>query len=205
MQTRKRNRKGSSGKNRNKNKKPRTSKLSKLFGGMGYGYKNSSDIPVGTKGALSNFESYNNNGLLPSFKHNASQQHVYTGGNVTYGYNPELINESLGTYAGSGYPVIQRSINSPCGTTGGKKRRSNKKNSKKMKKRMSKKVKRKTKKNKKRRNKSNLRKKMKGGNVLYPSAFANKFTINSLENGNSALANPIPIKTFNNCYDNYSH
>jgi hypothetical protein len=180
-------------------------------GGNGYGFSKS-QLPIaatsgvhGAHGAA--FDKYENVGQNSDTNMGASSQSggYGTGGYPYYAYKPTE-GENLSLFAGSGYPPISRGLNSQCGGKRRTKRSTKNKRKVNKKKRTVKKRKnskrRKTKVHKKRTHKQ------KGGYSQYMSNVANTHTYalgGQLNPANSALANPPPYTSTNDCLNTWKH
>lgn len=188
-------------------------KSRRKYRGGGYGFGNT-QLPIaatsGVHGAhRAVFNKYDNIGVDSDTNMGASSQsggngYSYgTGGYPYYSYKPSD-GENLSAFAGSGYPPITRGLNSQCG---GKTKKSKRKAVKKNK-RSTKKSKRKAIKKKKRNTKKRKSHKQKGGYSQYGSDIANTHTYSvggQLNNSNSALANPPPYTSTNDCLNTWKH
>lgn len=187
-------------------------------GGNGYGFSKDQSL-ASTSGVnsvngsvhLGGFDSYQNVGVNSDTNMGASSQKggYGTGGIPYYGYSP--VDESLSTFAGSGYPPITKGLNSQCPPplTGGRKTRRRK--GRKMRKTYKKKAIKRTRNNKKvRRRKTRRVKVQRGGYSQYMSNVANSPTYSTgappmLSAKESMLANPVPYTPKNECLNTWKH
>ena len=201
-------------------------------GGNGYGMSKNQMLSEHSgvhNGNRANFNSYQSVGINSDTNMNTSSQ---SGGNGTFGaggvpfYSYNKPEGNLSVFAGSGYPPISRGLNTQCYPASGamnggffglfeKKKSATKKRktSSKKKKTATKKKKTASKKkktaSKKKKTSSKKKKSQKGGfqnisNVPYAHGYSTGAPP-ALAQGQSALANPVPFKSYNHCVDNYNH
>ena len=191
-------------------RRKRNKKTRRMKGGVGHEFSKQqtlvehSGVGAGHSVHRAEHSSYEHNGINSDTNMNASTQAGQTGGSSLgtdgypyYSYKPSD-GENLSAFAGSGYPPISRSLNSQCGG-----KRKGKKGSKKN-----------GKKNGKKSSKRTMRKrggkKQRGGYSQYMSNVANAHNYSTgapptLTAGSSALANPPPYTSSNDCLNTWKH
>ncbi len=174
-------------------------------GGNGYGFSQNQVIDGSYSGNgsvhLPNYSNYQNTNLVSDTNINSYKQNgggsYGTGGNPFYSYKP-IEGENLSLFAGSGYPPISKGLNSQCG---GKKHKSKKQRFRKTHSSKSKKH---------RKSRKHRKSYQHGGITQYMNNVANSHTFSvgpphQLNHTSSALANPPPFTSTNNCVDTYKH
>ena len=193
-------------------RRKRNKKTRRMKGGVGHEFSKQqtlvehSGVGAGHSVHRAEHSSYEDNGINSVTSMNAYMQagqsggsSFGTGGYPYYSYKPSD-GENLSAFAGSGYPPISRSLNSQCGG-----KRKGKKGSKKNGKKNGRKGKR-----GKRTMRKRSGKKQRGGYSQYMSNVANAHNYSTgappvLTAGSSALANPPPYTSSNNCIDTWRH
>jgi len=201
-------------KRRTKRRTKKSKKSRRMKGGVGHEFSkqqtlvNHSGVGSGHSAHRGEHSTYEHNGINSDTNMNASMQagqsggsSFGTGGYPYYSYKPSD-GENLSLFAGSGYPPISRGLNSQCGG-----KRKGKKGSKR-------KSKKSGKKGGKKRGKRTMRKrggkKQRGGYSQYMSNVANAHNYSTgappaLTAGSSALANPPPYTSSNDCLNTWKH
>lgn len=205
-------------------RRKRNKKTRRMKGGVGHEFSKQqtlvehSGVGAGHSVHRAEHSSYEHNGINSDTNMNASTQAGQTGGSSFgtggypyYSYKPSD-GENLSAFAGSGYPPISRSLNSQCGgKRKGKKgsKKNGKKNSKKNSRKNGKKNSRKGKRGKRTMKKRGV-KKQRGGYSQYMSNVANAHNYSTgapptLTAASSALANPPPYTSNNDCLNTWKH